>query len=1191
MIQENLVTSTTADTTHQFIARIFNSRGRVVGTGFITSSKRLLTPRHVIQTAIGVMTNRQPSVLEIVFDLPLLAPGEKKSAFLSSSIEDFDERGYFKAGHDSVDVALLTIKDPIPFVRCNIAFLPTVELMEHEFWVYGFPKNFENEGAAVTGKITSPRPSGLVQLQEKERTGLFIQQGFSGAPVWDMKVNAVVAMVVSVAEEEKIAVALSLEKIIEKFPILAADAIYSLWKNYKTSFEPLIDNQENQVASPLDGCWDDFHAYEPWHNRVLQEIQFIKWGANRFKGFEILLNGLSDFSPDSSYPKLYADLQKLYTKEASEQIHQALRRQKNELEKRTKTSAYAARRKKDPTTDERQLIEIDSLQYHYNELQKLVDHPRYQKCLLFTGELGSGKTYFLNDTQQWIISENFSFDQSFLFPLEPMEGDLDFPALILKAVKQRLGIQFSSIRQIHHHLGRLNRALDNYMEKKRLAEESQTPDESIAEEDQRYLNMAELEFIQEQQKQDQNMTVPDSATIVYPNHVRLFFALDDLSRWVSRYRQAIRVWMRIVKEWSAYHAIFWIASMPTHFYPILLRDSGTERGFWQQYGCGFLGNNTPTLDGWIVLDDLNQSDEVGLDILREHEFESSVQAKIEGMLDLVEKNVRLQRILCNPFNAITLTTIFPKLSVHTILDLNFIDIMDEFCTQQFSAILSKDLNILSNTPLSQPHLLQVTELLANFLSKNGNMSPPLGIVCEEIVSESKKLGYSLSSPIQAEFAIRVLATSNLLNIIEPSANSNIPTECLKFRFEAFWLYRIARILYEKNFVIQQGLEICLSRYDSAHVPGILEFLLLILAKAEETNSSIKVFEQVLNSNTLPKSSVWFAAAKTSSSVQKALLPGLEQEIRCPHNLNELHALLYCINELSYGLLPFDQVIRFLQPLYLQIKSAGLERFMIYIFTIALNNARSIDEIAQGMTYFTGLEIFDMDYQGYAEGLIANEVAGITVNSIVKKVMTDKDRSRLDEDCFVEVAVLIMKYLSKVNGEYTHKDQLPQPGKTWKRQLYREWVMYHFLHEFTEELGCSVYDVLKRLNWSSAASIRQNRLLQRQTEQELNIALGKLVTYGYKKDRVIMLVNKLASGEDVFDRRNAFHIIRHSVPALNGMLLRRIDHKFHPILEKLYFDPALQDIVNNKMFQPVFEQMENYKQLRNRMNPNKPAVHS
>lgn len=319
------------------------------------------------------------------------------------------------------------------------------------------------------------------------------------------------------------------------------------------------------------------------------------------------------------------------------------------------------------------------------------------------------------------------------------------------------------------------------------------------------------------------------------------------------------------------------------------------------------------------------------------------------------------------------------------------------------------------------------------------------------------------------------------------------------------------------------------------------------------------------------------------------MPTPEQVMQQISNRESLYALMYFIGELSYNQISFPKFVRLLQGLCPKIKEAGLEQFYAFLIAQALAAVKDPNDIIAAMPYFTGCEVLDIEeasqadmlqneeWSGYSENSVTAEIAGLTINRLSELVLQKHQLTFLNGECYREIITMLMEYLKKVRNEFTQKSSLPQKEKHWKRQLFREWALHHFLGDFIDEQEADAYAMLFEQHWYENPDLSTNRLLTLQMEQEANIAFGRLMWTG-RRYKLIALVSTLSESDIQLDRRNAFHIIRHTVPTSGGALRGNIDKELHPILRRLYQDKALDGIVNVPIFDDVFRQLEDFDQL-------------
>jgi hypothetical protein len=166
------------------------SQREVAGTGFMISKNQILTCWHVVRSLIigASKEERQASTQNIYVDFPL------------SSEEDRDGLLCSLDKHDSEkDIAILTI-DQIP---SDVGFEKLVILKrfwKHSFRSQGYSKISEG-GVWTRGVLTGAVEGGRIQVEDVKVPGAPIDSGFSGAPVWNEKIHALVGMIVTASED------------------------------------------------------------------------------------------------------------------------------------------------------------------------------------------------------------------------------------------------------------------------------------------------------------------------------------------------------------------------------------------------------------------------------------------------------------------------------------------------------------------------------------------------------------------------------------------------------------------------------------------------------------------------------------------------------------------------------------------------------------------------------------------------------------------------------------------------------------------------------------------------------------------------------------------------------------------------------------------------------------------------------
>ena len=203
------------------VVRIYSKSGKLVGAGFLISSKYVLTCAHVVTDALGLArkTAEKPD-LEISLDFPLLAA---KQLFAAKVIFWRPEN----PNEQFEDIAGLELANS-PLDSAKPAQLVTSEdFWEHPFRVLGFPAGQPN-GVSSAGVLRGRTANGWVHLEDVKQPGYRLEPGFSGAPVWDEKLQGVAGMAVAAEmnrPEVKAAFMIPANVLIEAWPELGKQAI------------------------------------------------------------------------------------------------------------------------------------------------------------------------------------------------------------------------------------------------------------------------------------------------------------------------------------------------------------------------------------------------------------------------------------------------------------------------------------------------------------------------------------------------------------------------------------------------------------------------------------------------------------------------------------------------------------------------------------------------------------------------------------------------------------------------------------------------------------------------------------------------------------------------------------------------------------------------------------------------------
>jgi hypothetical protein len=125
----------------------------------------------------------------IFIDFPLLQVVERRQGRVL-------EEGWIPIGKQGEgDIAVIELEANAPSEARPATLARSTILTGHSFTAYGFPVA-NDRGIWVDGRIIDSVSGGWVQIEGVRLTGHAVERGFSGTPVWDRRLQAVVGMIV-----------------------------------------------------------------------------------------------------------------------------------------------------------------------------------------------------------------------------------------------------------------------------------------------------------------------------------------------------------------------------------------------------------------------------------------------------------------------------------------------------------------------------------------------------------------------------------------------------------------------------------------------------------------------------------------------------------------------------------------------------------------------------------------------------------------------------------------------------------------------------------------------------------------------------------------------------------------------------------------------------------------------------------
>jgi WD40 repeat protein/energy-coupling factor transporter ATP-binding protein EcfA2 len=171
------------------IVRIYSNSNKVIGAGFLVSQKYIITCAHVVADALGLprKTTQMPDA-EITLDFPLVAAQQ----YLKAKVVFWKP---VNPDAEAEDIAGLELENSLPGSQ-SAPLITSDDFWGHPFHVLGFPSGQPN-GVSALGELRGRLANGWVQLEDFKQPGYRLEPGFSGAPIWDEKLQGVVGMAVA----------------------------------------------------------------------------------------------------------------------------------------------------------------------------------------------------------------------------------------------------------------------------------------------------------------------------------------------------------------------------------------------------------------------------------------------------------------------------------------------------------------------------------------------------------------------------------------------------------------------------------------------------------------------------------------------------------------------------------------------------------------------------------------------------------------------------------------------------------------------------------------------------------------------------------------------------------------------------------------------------------------------------------
>jgi len=242
----------------------------VVGVGFLVTDRHILTCAHVVVIALGLPDDPpDPPQADLFLDFPLLAPEQEFTARIVH-------------WQPALDVAVLELTTIPPAESKPVHLVTADDLWGHAFRAFGFPSRYD-DGVWTFGVLRGRTAAGWVQIEDVKEPGYWVQQGFSGTPIWDEQIEGVVGMAIATDADRvtKAAFIVPAQALIEAWPDLAAHSLEAGSREHLRAQLDRLQAAQREAADPgrfqsrIDALRERIVA---WDGRVERQRERIAEG-------------------------------------------------------------------------------------------------------------------------------------------------------------------------------------------------------------------------------------------------------------------------------------------------------------------------------------------------------------------------------------------------------------------------------------------------------------------------------------------------------------------------------------------------------------------------------------------------------------------------------------------------------------------------------------------------------------------------------------------------------------------------------------------------------------------------------------------------------------------------------------------------------------------------------------------------
>jgi hypothetical protein len=618
---------------------------------------------------------------------------------------------------------------------------------------------------------------------------------------------------------------------------------------------------------------------------------------------------------------------------------------------------------------------------------------------------------------------------------------------------------------------------------------------------------------------------------------RLIVILDNLENAIRSRPSLLRELQDFVRRNTHRPGIRWLVAIDQSRLGSVLTRELNE--FWRTYGVSAAANDSPVLDGWLDLHQLNVRDRPGIRILRQ-------AATSVSQADVDELELDVTRF---GYSGLYFADPLPAwLQVERGAQAGLIDPHQSTVIAEYWALRRESLLARG---FSQVELDESVAAVAAAFA--GADLPELAeeSAVQAVMTASRVA--SLRQRARAEEIVGALVDSGLLER-DPNRLPFVVTPGL----ELFWANFMAPHVLAQSKQNRLGASAIVDklrpwqrRSDEGDwlAEAVVQFVLGDLpVTPDRVSTTRKVWALWLDDVELRNTPIWSAAARGSEELQGAVGEWVAQNGPSPTDPHELFLFVRFVAMASNDSLGGIQRIAALQQAYPQIGEAGLGSYLAY----AMRRAIGLLDLRDGEVHIAALSgLVGVEASGAAEAIVAN---------LVSAGWDDDSTSWLRS---------IMSFLSlskRAEGEtYFAAGKVVEGPDRWAPQLFWQFLVDAVINQVFASYGLGALSELDAAGWMlSGSQDVVSRRVEGRIRRTINVCLGRRYRRreGALSEDFLTLISGLIEGTalstSIEDQRSrALFALRHTELTGDGTTAIVLDEELIPSLRALANDDYIR----------------------------------